>query len=134
LRIDGKLHIKSGKMTDITEIKDSIVVEYFGKKENEKIKIKVSRVINCTGPETDFMNLEKSFLKNCLIKGIITQDKLKLGINVDTESFQVINSDGKPHTNLFTIGSNLKGELWESTAVNELRVQAEKLAEKLKDI
>ena len=32
----------------------------------------------------------------------------------------------------FTIGSNLKGELWESTAVNELRSQAEKIAEKLK--
>jgi uncharacterized NAD(P)/FAD-binding protein YdhS len=78
------------------------------------------------------MNLDKSFLKNCLLKGILTQDKLKLGIKTDTESFQIINSDGNPHTNLYTIGSNLKGELWESTAVNELRDQAEKLAEKLK--
>jgi len=67
-----------------------------------------------------------------LLKGILTQDKLKLGIKTDTESFQVINAEGNPHTNLFTIGSNLKGELWESTAVNELRGQAEKLAEKLK--
>jgi len=62
----------------------------------------------------------------------LTQDNLKLGIKANTETFQIINSDGKPHTNLYTIGSNLKGELWESTAVNELRGQAEKLAEKLK--
>ena len=95
-------------------------------------KLKVSRIINCTGPETDLMNVEKSFLKNCLIKGILTQDKLKLGITADTETFQVINSEGKPHISLFTLGSNLKGELWESTAVNELRGQAEKLAERLK--
>ena len=58
--------------------------------------------------------------------------KLKLGIKANTETFQIIRSDGKPHTNLYTIGSNLKGELWESTAVNELREQSEKLAERLK--
>jgi uncharacterized NAD(P)/FAD-binding protein YdhS len=132
LRIDGKLHIKSGRMININESNQSITVQYFDKKENELKAINVSRVINCTGPETDLMNLDKSFLKNCLLKGILTQDKLKLGIKTDTESFQIINSDGNPHTNLYTIGSNLKGELWESTAVNELRDQAEKLAEKLK--
>jgi uncharacterized NAD(P)/FAD-binding protein YdhS len=132
LRIDGKLHINSGKIIDIVESTESITVQYFDKKENELKVINVSRIVNCTGPETDLMNLEKSFLKNCLLKGILTQDNLKLGIKANTETFQITNSYGKPHTNLYTIGSNLKGELWESTAVNELRGQAEKLAEKLK--
>jgi len=132
LRIDGKLHINSGKIIDITELNESITVQYFDKKENGIKAINVSRIINCTGPETDLTNLDKSFLKNCLLKGILTQDKLRIGIKADTESFQIINSNGKPHTNLYTIGSNLKGELWESTAVNELRGQAEKLAKKLK--
>jgi uncharacterized NAD(P)/FAD-binding protein YdhS len=132
LRIDGKLHINSGKIIDITELSESITVQYFDKKENGIKVIDVSRIINCTGPETDLANIDKSFLKNCMLKGILTQDKLKIGIKADTESFQIINSVGKPHPNLYTIGSNLKGELWESTAVNELRGQAEKLAEKLK--
>jgi len=101
-------------------------------KKNEIKELNVSRIINCTGPETDLNNLDKSFLKNCLLKGVLTQDKLKLGIKTNTETFQIINSDGKPHNNLYTLGSNLKGELWESTAVNELRTQAEKLAERLK--
>lgn len=132
LIIDSKIHINSGKIIDITESKEFVTVEFFDKKENKAKKINVSRVINCTGPETDLMNIDKSFLKNCLLKGITKQDKLKLGITTDTETFQVINADGKPHANLFTVGSNLKGELWESTAVHELREQAEKLAEKLK--
>lgn len=131
LRIDGKLHIISGKIIDLSASKEYVTVEYFDKKENELRQLKGSRVINCTGPETDLSNLNKSFLKNCLLKGILTQDNLKLGIKTDTESFQVINAEGNPHVNLFTIGSNLKGELWESTAVNELRGQTEKLAEKL---
>ena len=131
LRIDNKLHINPGKIVDITESGEIVTVEYFNRKKNELKKINVSRVINCTGPETDLMKQDKSFLKSCLVKGIATQDKLKLGITTDTETFQVINADGKPHSNLFTIGSNLKGELWESTAVNELRGQANKLAEEL---
>lgn len=133
LRIDGKLHIISGKIIDIIESVDFATAEYFDKKNNEVRKINVSQVINCTGPETELINLDRSFLKKCLLKGILQQDKLKLGIKTDTDSFQVINFDGKPHTNLFTIGVNLKGELWESTAINELRVQAEELAKKLRN-
>ncbi|MGG7036802.1 MAG: FAD/NAD(P)-binding protein [Flavobacterium sp.] len=134
LRIDNKLHINSGRILNFTEDDTAITVEYFDKKEQTVKTLKVSRIINCTGPETDLMNIDHSFLKNCLLKGILTQDKLKLGIAANTTTFQVIDSEGKAHNNLFTIGGNLKGELWESTAVNELRKQAEILAENLKNI
>jgi uncharacterized NAD(P)/FAD-binding protein YdhS len=129
LRIDGRLQIKSGKITDIFETDSVISVEYLDKKESCIKKIEVSRVINCTGPETDLTKLENDFLKNCLLKGIITQDKLRLGIRTNVETFEVTNSNNKPQQRLYTLGSNLKGELWESTAVNELRKQAENLAE-----
>ena len=131
LRINGRLHINSGKIINFEENEDFIAVEYFDKKERITKSLHVSRIINCTGPETDLMNLEKNFLKNCLLKRILRQDNLKLGIIANTETFQIINSERNPHTNLFTLGSNLKGELWESTAVNELRAQAEMLAEKI---
>lgn len=131
LRIEGKLHINSGKLIDFVENNDVIHVDYFDKKENKLKTLNVSRVINCTGPETDLMNLETNFLKTCLLNGVLVQDSLKLGIKTDTSTFQLINSEGKTHSNLFTLGSNLKGELWESTAVSELRVQAEKLAENI---
>jgi uncharacterized NAD(P)/FAD-binding protein YdhS len=132
LRIDGKLKINSGRLLNFTEVADGIIVDYFDKKDHNIKQVKVSRIINCTGPDTDLKNIENSFLKNCLLKGLLTQDKLKLGIVADTVTFQVIDAKGQPHANLFTLGGNLKGELWESTAVNELRAQAESLAERLK--
>jgi len=131
LHVEGRLHICAGKITDIYETNDFITVEYVDKSEKRNKKINVSRVINCTGPETNLMNLDKHFLKKCYQKGILKQDQLKLGISTDTTTFRVINAEGKPHLNLFTLGPNLKGELWESTAVNEIREQAEKLAELL---
>ena len=128
MRIDGKLHILSGKMKDITESKEGVKVTFHDKKSHLEKEIIVGRIINCTGPDTNIMNFEKSFLKNCLLKGIITQDELKLGINADVESFQVINAQHKNEPRVLTLGGNLKGMLWESTAVNEIRKQAENLA------
>lgn len=128
LRIEGRLKILSGRLINIEEQAGTIVVDFYDKRQNSNRQIQVSRVINCTGPDTDLMNMEQNFLQHCFQKGIVSQDKLKLGIRTDTETYQVVDAKGDKHTNIFTIGSNLRGELWESTAVNELRTQAELLA------
>ncbi|MFO0496133.1 MAG: FAD/NAD(P)-binding protein [Flavobacteriia bacterium] len=131
MRIEGTLLVKSGKILDIKENAGVFRVSYWGKKTNQKIELDVSSIINCTGPETDLGRVPEHFLNACLNDGIISQDSLKLGIAAETTSFKVKDGDGNLKHNLFTLGSNLKGELWESTAVNELRQQAEKLAEQL---
>ncbi len=128
LRIEGKLHIVSGRLLNMTDRGDAVLVEYNDKKQHQRKVLSVGRVINCTGPETDLMLMPNNFLKNCLLKNIIAQDPLKLGIRADTHTYQVKNKEGICAANVYTIGSNLKGELWESTAVNELRSQADKLA------
>jgi len=43
----------------------------------------------------------------------------------------VLNYLGQPSSQIFTLGSAAKGMLYETTAVPELRVQAEALAERL---
>ncbi len=58
---------------------------------------------------------------------MIEPDELQAGINADASTGRIIH-DGRISNNMFTLGSNLKGVLWESTAVPELRVQAERMA------
>jgi len=128
LRIEGRLHIVSGKLLDIIENEGNIIALFYDKKQKQSVQLAVSRVINCTGPETDLLKLDDNYLKNALLKGIICQDELKLGINADPDTFEALNPAGKIQTGLYIMGSNLKGLLWESTAVSELRVQAEKIA------
>lgn len=128
LRQQKKLHVFAGKILNLMEGKDEVEAVFFEKKLRQLITTKVSRVINCTGPETNLMKLDTHFLKQCLLDGIISQDELLLGIRADIESFEVISASGKNDSRLFTLGSNLKGELWETTAVNEIRIQAFKLA------
>ena len=128
LRIHNKLHIVAGKIIDIERNENDCSVRYYDKRLNQERTIKVARVINCTGPET---NLEKAghlLLKKAIEKGYITQDPLHIGINANPSSFEVLNREAQSMKHLYTLGGNLKGVLWESTAVNELRDQAERLA------
>jgi uncharacterized NAD(P)/FAD-binding protein YdhS len=127
-RLEGKLHVCSGKIQLLEKSGDGLHVTYFDKKENLSKILLVSRAINCTGPETDLSKTDGHFLGKCLDQGMITQDPLKLGIVADIHTFEVQDSTGKKQPDLFTLGSLLKGELWESTAVNELRQQAAALA------
>lgn len=126
LRLNNKLHIISGKLINMEDFYSYVGVDYIDKKTNKFNKLKVSRVINCTGPNTIINDKpEDDFLKNCLIKGIIKQDELNLGICADTKTLKVKTKNDEIHNNLFVIGTLLRGELWETTAVNELRKQSD---------
>lgn len=131
LQIERRLHIRAGQLIEMIEVPNGVAVSFLNSKSGQIENVNVSRVINCTGPETDVMQLENSFLKNCWLRGTLTQDHLKLGINADPASYQVIDKSGARNQRLYTIGSNLKGILWESTAVNEIRQQASALAKQL---
>jgi len=91
--------------------------------------IRVSRIINCTGPDPDITRQGNALLNNLVQKETIIQGPCGMGINADHKTGRVIAAGNFHKTNLYVIGSNLKGVLWESTAVPELRVQAQNIAE-----
>jgi uncharacterized NAD(P)/FAD-binding protein YdhS len=57
---------------------------------------------------------------------------LKLGIDA-TPDGRTINCDGVISDKILTVGTVLKGVLWESTAMPEIRAQANKMALALLD-
>lgn len=127
----GKLEQYSGKLLNITEANGLVNVLFYDSKQKRETGLMVSKVINCTGPDTDQMKVDKNFLKSCLLNRTIVQDDLKLGILADPVTFEVYDGFYHKHQNLLAIGSLLKGVLWESTAVNELRQQAVTIAQGL---
>ena len=79
---------------------------------------------------TDITKSKSSLIKNLLLEKIIVPDALHLGINA-TPAGNIINAEGTISNTLFTLGPPMKGILWDSTAVPEVRVQATNLAKKL---
>jgi len=129
----GKLITHKGYIVSIEEQGDKIDVTL---NTNGQLKsFKVQRVINCIGPETDINKPGNKLLNNLAKKGLIAQGPCGMGINACAEDGSVISlgtTTKQAHQpNLYVIGSNLKGMLWESTAVPELRVQAKKLAQQI---
>jgi len=132
LRLRGKLEIYAGQIKNMVDGGDFVRVELWDKKEKRLRKMDVARIINCSGPESDISLMEGGVLKNCLEKGLLRQDFQKLGIDAEWPSMRIIDSAGNPHPNFYTLGNNLRGVLWESTAVKELSEQAERLAEQIR--
>ena len=127
MRIDDKLEVIKGKLIDISENDGFITVEYFNKTSNAQEKIQVGRVINCTGPQVNVQKSTNELLYTLVHKGLIQSDIYRLGI-VTTSEYEIVNASEKVETNLYTLGGNLRGMLWETTAVPELKKQCHDLA------
>jgi uncharacterized NAD(P)/FAD-binding protein YdhS len=129
MRIDGSLFIIAGHIEHVDANDNQIGIRYLNRKTRKTENLDVDRIINCTGPNSDLRLTRSELLKQLYQNGIIEQDKLRLGLSVDTPTYRIKRKDGEMNPNFYAIGTHLKGELWESTAVNELRVQAAQLAD-----
>jgi len=129
LRISGKLITHKGHIVSVNEVGDKAVTTLCCDGQLHHFDFK--KIINCTGPETNIERLNDVLLNNLFKKGWISPGPCGLGMNINPEDKCVITANGEQKPNLFVIGNHLKGVLWESTAVPELRLQAKKLADQL---
>jgi uncharacterized NAD(P)/FAD-binding protein YdhS len=85
-------------------------------------------VINCTGPQESYRASKAALFQNLFDRGLVQADELDMGIKSDV-NFRVMDGGGYVSEFLFALGPLLKGSLWETTAVPELRNQALRVAE-----
>jgi uncharacterized NAD(P)/FAD-binding protein YdhS len=86
-----------------------------------------ARVVMCTGAGTDVRRSSNPLLRALLADGDASPDPLALGLR-STDDGALLDSEGHADERVFTLGSLRRGELWETTAVQEIRTQAEYLA------
>lgn len=127
---EGKIEIIGGRLIDMIESPENVRVILKERSSQKLRELFVQRVINCTGPKSDLDKIDEPLVVNLLRRGMICTDEMRLGMNALPDG-TVIQKDHSLSPFLFTIGSMLKGILWESTAVPELRGQAKSLAGEL---
>jgi len=123
----GKLTPITGRLAGFTDKGDYAEARIFDKKANKEIRFDVERVINCTGSQID-LHLKGSLLNSMYSAGLINNDLLNIALNADAKTNAVIDADDNTSTRIYTLGNNMKGILWESTGVPEIRAQAENIA------
>jgi uncharacterized NAD(P)/FAD-binding protein YdhS len=85
-------------------------------------------VLNCTGPADGYGDERSRLYRNLLERGLVVPDEVNLGIQAAAD-FVVLEPGGGRSKHLLALGPPLKGALWETTAVPELRNQAFRVAE-----
>ena len=130
--ISGQVEIRAGRLVSYSETERAAEVILRNRGTGIEERLRVTRVINCSGPETDCGKIDSPLLASLLSQGLVRQDELGLGLDSSVNG-SLVDSNGSPSQHLYGIGPVRKGNLWESTAVPELRMQAADLAARLVD-
>jgi uncharacterized NAD(P)/FAD-binding protein YdhS len=129
LLASGQIEIGKGTVKKTKALPEGIEIEYQFDHENRKGIFQ--KLINCTGPESNYRKVKFQIIRDLIEKGKVVSDELGLGINC-TATGQILNAEGKAEKGLWCIGPMRKAILWETTALREIREQAQAIATLLK--
>ncbi len=128
----GRLQVEAGRFTrmELMHGGKAVRVSWRSRRRHAETSVEAGSIINCTGPQADLRRVDDALVKDLLEQGLIQRDPLAIGVQADALG-ALRDAKGRVSERLFYIGPLLRARDWECTAVPELRVMAERLAEHL---
>lgn len=130
LLASGSLQVAAGRLRRLSGGSGGVEVVWQPRGGRGQARLTVASVINCTGPQSDLTRLADPLVRSLLSQGLIRPDPLRLGLDLDGEA-RVIDNAGRASGVISYTGPLLRARDWEGTAVPELRVAAQRLADRL---
>jgi uncharacterized NAD(P)/FAD-binding protein YdhS len=121
MRRAGRLAVGAGEVVAVSRVRERLEVRLRSGR-----AVRVAAVVNCTGPLGDVRRAGDPFLDHLLAAGTATAGPLGLGLA--TDDGRLVDARGLSTAPVWTLGAMRRGELWESTAVPEIRGQAAAVA------
>jgi hypothetical protein len=121
LRAAGSLRISSDEVVDASEVADGVAVTLASGR-----TLTVAAVVNCTGPLGDVRRSADPLHADLLAQGTAIAGPLGLGVR--THAGRLVDATHAHTAPVWTLGALRRGELWESTAIPEIRAQASDVA------
>ena len=126
----GQLEVLAARPLRYVDSGDAVEVQLRPRGSQKTITRTVQRVVNCTGPDSNYRRLNHPLLQSLREQGLAVVDQLGLGLETNAAG-GLVERDERASSRVFTLGPTRKGELWETTAVPEIRGQAQALARHL---
>ncbi|MFC3552461.1 FAD/NAD(P)-binding protein [Lysobacter cavernae] len=130
LRERGRLRVRAGRLLRARRSSDAVEVlireRGFAHASSERFDV----LIRATGFDTDLERTSHPLIAHLRESGLVSADPLGLGLNASPR-FEALDAHGVPVRGLYALGPLLRAQLWEITAVPELRVAARQLARQL---
>jgi uncharacterized NAD(P)/FAD-binding protein YdhS len=129
LRESGRLTFATGQIRAVAGAGAGVAVTV-QQRDGGARTLRVASVVNCSGPTGNVRAGGSRLLEALCASGTVRPHPLALGL--DTRSDGALrDARGRESETLFALGPLRRGELWESTAVPEIRAQARSLAQHL---
>jgi uncharacterized NAD(P)/FAD-binding protein YdhS len=125
-----RLRLHAGQITDAwTRADGSLAVRLSRTDGGAPPELSVGWVVNCTGPAPLAEDATDPLWQSLFDSGAAVRGPLDMG--VATDDGRLVGRGGRTDLPLWTLGAPRRGELWETTAMPEIRVQAAAVAEAL---
>jgi uncharacterized NAD(P)/FAD-binding protein YdhS len=128
MRERGKLHPMAARIQTIERRGDGFRVR--ARHANQMLVRDVDWLINCTGPRGDVAKIDDPLIRSLLKNGLLRPHATRMGVDAMPDG-RTIDADGNVRDRLLVAGSFLRGVLYESVSVPELRVQVRALADRV---
>jgi uncharacterized NAD(P)/FAD-binding protein YdhS len=119
----GKVKIVSGRVDAVKADNNRLTITLRDRQSAKAVEMTSDWIVNATGPSPSNSAAANPAIGSLLIQGLLCADELNLGV-CTTPAGEALAADGEPVPDLFVVGTLRKPDLWESTAVPELRAQA----------
>ncbi|HXC17818.1 MAG TPA: FAD/NAD(P)-binding protein [Holophagaceae bacterium] len=127
LLASGVLKVHAGRIRSLRDADGGVEAQWTSRSDGKRHTLHAARVINCTGPASDYGALDQPLVAQLRRAGWLVPDALRLGVETNADG-HLLGKDGKAVPGLFTLGPLRRAALWESTAIPEIRGQAAALA------
>jgi uncharacterized NAD(P)/FAD-binding protein YdhS len=127
MMLSNQLKVQAGRIESLSKQNSCIAVKYRSAEKRKTQIIMADAVVNCIGPGLNFEKIKHPFIKSLMEQGMICNSDVSIGIKALPDG-TIIKKDGTPSNMLYTFGSLLRGILWETIAIPEIRTQAKNLA------
>ncbi len=136
----GDLQVQAGHLETVRPCGAQLQVTWRDRSDGSTQQLRLDALINCTGPTTDYRRLSGHFLQQAIASGMLAAGPLGQGLALAATSsvpaktnewataLQLADAKGQALPGIYAIGPLLRGALWETTAVHEIRQQAAELA------
>jgi len=127
MKASGQLVVRAGRIVEAQDKGNKLEFLIRDRRTQREVKTTAGRVINCTGATLDTQHLRHDLLRQLLHAGHVRPDALGMGLDVDSDGCCIDHKGDRSNT-IYALGPLLKGTLWETTAVPEIRSQAAQMS------
>ena len=128
LQADGRLQVRAARLRGAQDHGNAIAVDCETRGTARRVRERYDWVINCTGPSFS-TEAVRPFERRLIERGLLLADPLALGY-LTCDSGTALGTHG-PVDRLYLLGPACRANIWEHTAVPELRAQAGAIADQL---